>query len=120
MTKERWVDFRELKEKVSFEVVLDRYEILERMKRVPGGLRGPCPIHQGNHPKQFAVSTSKRAYYCFGRCRSGGTVLDFVARMEGVSLRAAALLLANWFDLGSPGRQTRPARTGRSQYRPPH
>lgn len=115
MTASRWVDFGELKDKVSFEAILGRYELLEGMKRLPGGLRGPCPIHKGSHPKQFAVSTAKRAYYCFGRCRSGGTVLDFVARMEGVSLREAALLVADWFELDSPGRQVRPARTGPSQ-----
>lgn len=115
MTASRWVDFGELKDKVSFEAVLGRYELLEGMKQVSGGLRGPCPIHKGSHPKQFAVSTAKRVYYCFGRCRSGGTVLDFVARMEGVSLREAALLVADWFDLGGNGRQGRHAKAGGSQ-----
>lgn len=115
MTASRWVDFAALKEKVAFEVVLAHYNVLDRVKRVPGGFRGPCPIHRGTHPKQFAVSTAKRVYYCFGRCRSGGTVLDFVARMEGIALREAALLVAEWHDLGSHGRERRPARTGRSQ-----
>lgn len=112
MTASRWVDFGALKEKVSFETVLAHYNVLDRLKRVPGGFRGPCPIHRGTHPKQFAVSTAKRVYYCFGRCRSGGTVLDFVARMEGISLREAALLIAEWLDLGGPGRSDQATRPG--------
>lgn len=97
MTRSRWVDFRDLKERVSFLDVLRQYELLERMALAPGGFRGPCPIHKGKHPKQFVVSIEKRAYYCFGRCQSGGNVIDFVAAMEDISIHEAALLLVEWF-----------------------
>lgn len=113
MTASRWVAFRLVKDSVSFEAVLDRYGLLKSFQRTPGGFRGPCPLHKGTHPKQFVVSSSKRAFYCFGRCQSGGNVLDFVAKMEAVSIREAALLLAEWFDLGGRGRQVRPTESGR-------
>jgi len=44
--------------------------------------------------KSLKVSSAKRACYCFGRCLSGGNVLDFVARTRAVSIREAAVLLA--------------------------
>lgn len=115
MTASRWVDFRVVKDSVSFEAVLDHYDLLGSFQRTRDGFRGPCPIHKGTHPKQFVISSSKHVYYCFGRCQSGGNVLDFVAHMEAVSIREAALLLAEWFDLGSHGRQVRPTKSGRKR-----
>ena len=38
------------------------------------------------------------AWKCFGPC-GGGNILDFVAGMEEVSIREAALRLADWFNL---------------------
>ena len=48
---------------------------------------------------QFRVSLVPDSRNCFGTCKGGGNVLDFVARKEGVGLRDAALLLCEWFDL---------------------
>jgi DNA primase len=48
---------------------------------------------------QFRVSLVPDRRNCFGTCRCGGNVPDFVARKEGVGLRDAALLLCEWFDL---------------------
>ena len=49
-----------------------------------------------------------RRYYCFG-CGATGDVIDFVSRLEGISPKEAALLLARAFsvpyeDKGPPGR----------------
>jgi DNA primase len=35
-------------------------------------------------------------WHCFGDCNSGGSILDFVSRMEKVSLREAALMIQQW------------------------
>ena len=39
-----------------------------------------------------------RRYYCFG-CGATGDVIDFVSRLEGISPKEAALLLARAFSV---------------------
>lgn len=105
-----WVDFKEIKEKVTIEMVLGRYGILDKLKRSSKGLRGPCPIHKGTHANQFHVDPAKNRWNCFGGCdmeKLEGHVIGFVAAMEQVSLREAALKIAAWFGLNTtrPGRK---------------
>jgi DNA primase len=126
MPRTRWVNYRELKEAVSIEKVLDHYGLLSNLTRRGDSLEGACPIHGGHSPRQFRVSLRKNAYHCFS-CNAGGNILDFVGAMEDVEIRAAALLLVNWFKLqrtavtkrpsknslapaGSPKRRKAPAR----------
>jgi DNA primase len=45
------------------------------------------------------VDPVKNIFNCFGNCKSGGNVLDFVSKMENVSVREAALLLKNRYAL---------------------
>lgn len=100
----KWVDFKEIKEKVGMEMLLSRYGLLDKMKQSSRGLRGPCPIHKGTHPNQFHVDPVKNRWNCFGGCdmqKLEGHVIGFVAAMEGVSLRDAALLIAEWYGIGS-------------------
>src|SRR5436309_865494 len=101
MPKNQFVDFKAVKTAVSMEQVLQHYGLLDQFKRSANGdsLSGPCPIHKGSNPTQFRVSLSKNCWNCFGDCKAGGNVLDFVAKFEGVSLHAAALRLCEWFNL---------------------
>ena len=94
---DKWVDFKEIKDTVSIEMVLEHYGVLDKLKKSGRNLVGCCPIHQGSNPRQFSVNLESNMYNCFGDCKSGGNVLDFVASMEKVSLRDAALLLKDWF-----------------------
>jgi hypothetical protein len=93
-----WVDFKAVKAAVSMQMVFDRYGITE-LKQAGGELRGPCPIHKGKAgSRQFSVNLTKNAFQCFfSDCKARGNVLDFVAAMEGCSVRDAALKLASWF-----------------------
>lgn len=95
----RYVDFKAVKAAVSMLQVLERYGLAESFKRSGDSLSGPCPLHDGQNRTQFRVSVSKNCWHCFGRCNDGGNVLDFVARKESVSLREAALMLCDWFQL---------------------
>jgi DNA primase len=61
-------------------------------------LEGPCPLHGGHSPRQFRGSLKKNAFHCFS-CEAGGNVLDFVAAMEDIEIRPAAILLVDWFKL---------------------
>jgi len=99
MPKSSYVDFKAVKEAVAMEHVLQHYGILEDFKGRGDSLSGPCPIHNGTNPTQFRVSISKDCWNCFGDCKRGGNVLDFVALKENVSIQKAALLLCEWFNL---------------------
>lgn len=95
--REKPVSFAALKQSISISQVLDRYGLLQHLHRSGNSLSGPCPLHAGHNPTQFRVSLSKNCWVCFGDCQAGGSILDFVSRKEGISIRAAAVLLDEWF-----------------------
>jgi len=98
-----YVVFSEVKKAISMLQVLEHYGLLQDFEHKGERLLGCCPLHKGTTPNQFKIDLEKNAWYCFGQCRTGGNILDFVARMEKVSIREAALLLADWFNLKSNG-----------------
>jgi DNA primase len=99
MPKSSFVDFKAVKAAITMEQVLEHYGILDKFKRGSDSLSGPCPIHKGNNPTQFRISISKNIWNCFSECKHGGNVLDFIARMDDVSIHAAALKAIEWFNL---------------------
>lgn len=99
MSKSSFVDFKAIKAAVRMEQVLEHYDLSARFKKYGDSLSGPCPIHQGTNPTQFRVSLSKNIWNCFSECKHGGNVLDFIAKMENVSIHAAALKALRWFGL---------------------
>ena len=99
MSKTKFVDFKAVKAAITMEQVLEHYGILDKFKPGTDSLNGPCPIHGGSNPTQFRVSISKNIWNCFSECKHGGNVLDFIARMEDVSIHAAALKAIEWFKL---------------------
>src|SRR5215469_5836790 len=99
MPKSSFVDFRAVKAAITMEQILEHYGILDKFKRTGDSLSGPCPIHKGSNPTQFRVSTSKNIWNCFSECKHGGNTLDFIAKMEGITIHAAALKAIEWFKL---------------------
>ncbi len=99
MPKSSFIDFKAVKAAVSMEQVLAHYCLTDKFKKSGDGLSGPCPIHQGTNPTQFRISISKNIWNCFSECKHGGNVLDFIARMENVSIHTAALKAVEWFSL---------------------
>jgi DNA primase len=97
--KSKFVDFRAVKAAITMEQVLEHYGLLDKFKRSGDSLSGPCPIHKGNNATQFRVSTSKNVWNCFSECKHGGNTLDFIAKMEDVSILAAANKAIEWFHL---------------------
>jgi DNA primase len=68
-------------------------------------LIGRCPLHRDARPS-LVVYPHSQSYFCFG-CGAGGDVIDFVARINGLSFKEAAARLA------SPGsRRGSPAPAG--------
>jgi DNA primase len=99
MSKSSFVDFKAVKSAITMEQVLHHYGLIDRFKRSGDSLSGPCPIHKGENPTQFRISVSKNIWNCFSECKHGGNVLDFITRMENVSIHAAALKAIEWFGL---------------------
>lgn len=95
-----WIDFAEIRARVSLEdVLLTMYQLGPRLKRQGDKLIGPCPVHDGDGTRAFHVELKKNAWFCFSRCRKGGNQIDFVAAKEGISVREAALRLHSFFHL---------------------
>lgn len=99
-SKKNWVDFKTIKAKIKIEDVLIRYGLINELKQTGKNLVGCCPIHKGSNPRQFSANIERNIFNCFGNCKGGGNVIDFVAKMEKISIRDAALLLQEWFLTG--------------------
>jgi hypothetical protein len=54
---------------------------------VPRHRKVRCPFHQDRHPSLHVYETADRGWYCFGRCRRGGTIYDFAAPLYGYAAR---------------------------------
>jgi hypothetical protein len=114
------VYFAQLKTAVSIGSVLSRYGV--ELKGRGGTLKGCCPIHKGSNPTQFTVSPTKGLWHCFGDCNRGGSIIEFVAAMENVQAREAALMIARWFAIssGPPNNQQQRRSSTMSGERPSH
>ena len=97
----QWVNFRAVKNSVTMEQALARYSIL--LKAAGADIiRGRCPLpmHESEAAFSFSVDTRRNIWACHSEScvrrrggRIGGNVLDFVASMEGCSIREAAVRL---------------------------
>ena len=99
MPKKPFVDFREVRSRITMEQVLKHYGVFDTFKRTGDRLSGPCPIHGGSNPSQFRVDTEKNLWNCFSECKHGGNALDFIAKKEDVSIHDAAIKACEWFDI---------------------
>ena len=59
------------------------------LKRHGSDWIGLCPFHDDVNPS-LVVTPSKNLWHCMGACQTGGSVIDWVMRAEGVSFRHAA------------------------------
>src|SRR6185312_16581405 len=101
--KANWVDFKALRAKLDFALVLEQYGVAVKS----GGKQhhGFCPLpnHNGkrNSPS-FSANLEKGIFQCFG-CGAKGNVLDFAALMahadprDGEALRKVAVELQKQF-----------------------
>jgi DNA primase len=87
-----WVSFSEIKSRVTLEQVLRGYQVDWLRRSGHDQYRGCCPIHRGQGTEAFHANLRRSVFHCFA-CGAAGNVLDFVAAMEGCSIREAALRL---------------------------
>ena len=62
------------------------------LRRSGANLFGLCPFH-GEKTASFSVAPDKGMYYCFG-CHKGGSVIQFISEIEGLSYPDAVRNLA--------------------------
>jgi hypothetical protein len=59
---------------------------------VPRHRKVPCPFHEDRHASLHVYETAERGWYCFGRCRHGGTIYDLAAPLYGYHARGEDFL----------------------------
>ncbi len=90
-----FIDFGALKQRVSIEQVIAMLGI-DNLKRQGPQLRGPCPIHGGNSPREFVVTPDKGLFFCFAGC-GGGDQIALVSKMKNLAPKEAAAFIAEHF-----------------------
>lgn len=106
----QWINFAEVRARISLEDVLYRYYQIDNLKRDGAKLVGPCPVHGGDSPRAFHADLEKNVWHCFSQCQGGGNQLDLVAKKESIGIRDAALRLQAFF-LGAGGDPPAPVKT---------
>jgi DNA primase catalytic core len=69
-------------------------------------LIGHCVWHDDRTPS-LVISPSKNLWHCLGACQTGGSVIDWVMKIEGVSFKHAVELLRSGEILTGPARPTK-------------
>ena len=83
-----------LKQEISLQRLVEGMGI--SLKRHGADLIGLCPFHDDKEPS-LVISPEKNLWHCLGACQTGGSVIDWVMKIEGVSFRhAVELLLADY------------------------
>ncbi|HUY20339.1 MAG TPA: DNA primase [Candidatus Binataceae bacterium] len=91
------------------EELRDRANIVEvigtqvRLKRAGRNYVGLCPFHNEKTPS-FSVNAERGFFHCFG-CGAGGTVFDFLMRLEGLTFPEAVQSLARRYGVTLPESQ---------------
>lgn len=85
-----FIDFSELKEKVSFGSAIDLLNL--RMKKAGAQWRGPCPKCETGGDRSLVI-TEGRGFFCFAE-KKGGDVIALTAHILGMQARDAAQELA--------------------------
>jgi len=60
-----------------------------QLKKHGTDLIGLCPFHDDREPS-LVITPKKNLWHCLGACQCGGSVIDWVMNLEGVSFRHAA------------------------------
>ena len=81
-------------ERLKREIPVERLAEARGVVLKPHGkdLIGLCPFHEDHEPS-LVITPEKNLWHCMGACQSGGSVIDWVIKAEGVSFRHAVEIL---------------------------
>jgi DNA primase len=83
-----YLDVQRMKAEITMEQILRYYGI--RLRAVSyHRLSGCCPIHHGDNLNAFHVDLKRNLFHCFTHC-GGGSIFDFVMKMEQLDFYSAA------------------------------
>ena len=85
-------ELNRLKQEISLQRQAESAGII--LKRHGADLLGLCPFHNDKSPS-LVITLKTNLWHCLGACQSGGSVIDWVIKKEGVSFRHAVELLQN-------------------------
>ena len=83
-------EIERLKQEISLERLAEARGI--ELKRHGADLLGLCPFHD-DHAPSLVITPEKNLWHCLGACQTGGSVIDWVMKSQGVSFRHAVELL---------------------------
>jgi len=88
-----------------------------KLTRQGANLVGKCPFHDDRTPS-LVITPATNLWHCMGACNTGGSVIDWVMKTDGVSFRhAVELLRADHFPLAADSSQ--PVKHGTVRKLPP-
>ena len=90
----------EVKQKTDIVEVIGQYATLKKSGR---NLTALCPFHSEKNPS-FFVYPEQQSWHCFGACNTGGDVLAFVMKKEGMDFGEALRVLAERAGVTLPSR----------------
>ncbi len=85
-------ELERIKREVSIERLVEASGI--ELRRHGADLIGLCPFHDDSEPS-LVLTPAKNLWHCLGACQTGGSVIDWVMKAQGVSFRHAVELLRN-------------------------
>jgi len=83
-------DIERLKQEISVQRLAESRGIA--LKHHGADLIGLCPFHDDKEPS-LVISPKNNLWHCLGVCQTGGSVIDWVMKTEGISFRHAVELL---------------------------
>jgi len=96
---EPWINFAFIREHADFATMLARYAIAHAQNQ--NQVLALCPFHDDRQPS-LSVNLEGKLFHCFA-CQAKGDILDFVARIEAVSLIEAAGMVAQCCGIPTEG-----------------
>jgi DNA primase len=85
-------ELERIKREVSIERLIETSGV--ELRRHGADLIGLCPFHEDHEPS-LVVTPEKNLWHCLGACQTGGSVIDWVIKAQGVSFRHAVEILRN-------------------------